>query len=278
VLGARSGLVSMQGARDALAATAARYDSVAGRAWRAMQDTVNDPILNARRPLGWANWQRSEDYYSEGQLIWLDVDTLIREKSGDKKSLDDFARAFYGINDGSFVPAFYTFDDVVATLNKVVPHDWATFLRTRVNGHGPGAPLDGLARAGWKLVYTDTPTDYIKSYDERLKGADLSYSVGFTVTSDGNVRNVIWDGPAFRAGLAANTSIVAVNGRVFKPEVLKKAIKEARDGKKPIELLVKKGNVLRTIPLDYHAGLRYPRLERIPGTRDRLEGIYSALK
>jgi predicted metalloprotease with PDZ domain len=278
VLGARSGLVSMQGARDALAATAARYDSVAGRAWRAMQDTVNDPILNARRPLGWANWQRSEDYYSEGQLIWLDVDTLIREKSGDKKSLDDFARAFYGIDDGSFVPAFYTFDDVVATLNKVVPHDWATFLRTRVNGHGPGAPLDGLARAGWKLVYTDTPTDYIKSYDERLKGADLSYSVGFTVTSDGNVRNVIWDGPAFRAGLAANTSIVAVNGRVFKPEVLKKAIKEARDGKAPIELLVKKGNVLRTIPLDYHAGLRYPRLERIPGTRDRLDGIYSALK
>jgi predicted metalloprotease with PDZ domain len=278
VLGARSGLVSASGARDALAATAARYDSVAGRAWRAMQDTVNDPILNARRPLGWANWQRSEDYYSEGQLIWLDVDTLIREKSGDKRSLDDFAHAFYGINDGSFLPAFYTFEDVVAALNKVQPHDWATFLRTRVEGHGPGAPLDGLARAGWKLVYTDTPTDLIKSADDRNKAIDLSYSLGFTATQDGGIRNVIWDGVGFRAGLAANTSIVAVNNRAYKPDVLKAAIKAAKDGKEPIQLLVKKGNVLRTIALDYHGGLRYPRLERIPGTKDRLEGIYSALK
>jgi predicted metalloprotease with PDZ domain len=278
VLGARSGLVSMAGARDALAATAARYDSVAGRSWRAVQDTVNDPILNARRPLGWANWQRSEDYYSEGQLIWLDVDTLIREKSGDKRSLDDFARAFYGINDGSFLPAFYTFEDVVAALQKVQPHDWATFLRTRLEGHGPGAPLDGLARTGWKLVYTDTPTDLIKGADERNKVVDLSYSLGFTVSLEGNVRNVIWDGVGFRAGLAANTSIVAVNNRVYKPEVLKAAIKAAKDSKEPIQLLVKKGNVLRTIPIDYHEGLRYPRLERIPGTKDRLEGIYSALK
>jgi hypothetical protein len=159
-----------------------------------MQDTVNDPIMNARRPLGWANWQRSEDYYSEGQLIWLDVDTLIREKSGDKKSLDDFARTFYSVNDGSFLPAFYTFDDVVAALNKVLPYDWASFLRSRVDGHGPGAPLDGLARAGWKLVYTDTPTDYIKGADDRNKVTDLSYSVGFTVSAEGNVRNLIWDG------------------------------------------------------------------------------------
>ncbi len=277
VLAARSGLVSAAGARDALAATAARYDSVAGRAWRAVQDTVNDPILNARRPLGWANWQRSEDYYSEGQLIWLDVDTRIRELSGDKRSLDDFAHAFYGIDDGSFLPAFYSFDDVVATLNKVQPYDWAGFLRSKLDGHGPGAPLDGLARAGWKLVYTDTPTELIKGAEARAKSTDLSYSLGFTVTSDGNIRNVIWDGVGFRAGLAANASIMAVNDRVYKPELLKEAIKEAKDGK-PIRLLVKKGNVLRTVSIDYRGGLRYPRLERIPGTRDRLDGIYSARK
>jgi len=277
VLAARSGLVSANGARDALAATAARYDSIAGRAWRAVQDTVNDPILNARRPLGWANWQRSEDYYSEGQLIWLDVDTRIRELSGDKRSLDDFARAFFGINDGSFLPAFYTFEDVVAALNKVQPYDWAGFLRSKLDGHGPGAPLDGLARAGWKLVYTDTPTELAKAADERSKATDLSYSLGFTVAQDGAIRNVIWDGVAFRAGLAGNSTIMAVNDRVYKPELLKAAIKEARDGK-PIALLVKKGNVLRTVSIDYRDGLRYPRLERIPGTRDRLEGIYSALK
>jgi predicted metalloprotease with PDZ domain len=277
VLAARSGLVSQAGARDALAASAARYDSIAGRAWRAVQDTVNDPILNARRPLGWANWQRSEDYYVEGMLIWLDVDTRLREMSGDKRSLDDFARAFYGIDDGSHLPAFYTFEDVVATLQKIQPYDWAAFLRTKLEGHGPGAPLDGLARAGWKLVYTDTPTDYLKGADDRNKVLDLSYSLGFTVSAEGNIRNVIWDGVGFRAGLAANASIVAVNDRVYKAEGLKAAIKEAKDGK-PIRLLVKKGNVLRTISLDYRDGLRYPRLERIPGTKDRLKGIFSALK
>ncbi|SDC12387.1 glycyl aminopeptidase. Metallo peptidase. MEROPS family M61 [Massilia sp. PDC64] len=277
VLAARSGLVSAAGARDALAASAARYDSVAGRAWRAVQDTVYDPILNARRGLGWPNWQRSEDYYVEGMLIWLDVDTRIRELSGDKRSLDDFARAFYGVNNGSHLPAFYTFDDVVATLNKIQPYDWAGFLRAKLDGHGPGAPLDGLARAGWKLVYTDTPTDYLKGVDDRNKVQDLTYSLGFTVAQDGAVRNVVWDGLAFRAGLAANTTVMAVNDRVYKPELLKAAIKEAKDGK-PIRLLVRKGNVLRTISLDYRGGLRYPRLERIEGTKDRLTPIFSALK
>jgi predicted metalloprotease with PDZ domain len=277
VLAARSGLVAPAGARDALAASAARYDSVTGRAWRTVQDTVYDPIMNARRPLGWANWQRSEDYYVEGMLIWLDVDTRIREMSGDKRSLDDFARAFYGVNNGSHLPAFYTFDDVVATLNKVQPYDWAAFLRTKLDGHGPGAPLDGLARAGWKLVYTDTPTDYVKGMEERNKALDLTYSLGFSVAQDGAVRNVVWDGPAFRAGLAANSTVMAVNDRVYKPELLKAAIKEAKDGK-PIRLLVRKGNVLRTIALDYRGGLRYPRLERIPGTKDRLEAIFAALR
>ena len=277
VLAARSGLVSQAGARDALAASAARYDSVAGRAWRTVQDTVYDPILNARRPLGWPNWQRSEDYYVEGMLIWLDVDTRIRELSGERRSLDDFARAFYGVNDGSHLPAFYTFDDAVATLNKVQPYDWAAFLRTKLDGHGPGAPLDGLARAGWKLVYTDTPTDYLKGVDDRNKVLDLTYSLGFTVAQDGAIRNVVWDGIGFRAGLAANTTVMAVNDRVYKPELLKAALKDAKDGK-PIRLLVRKGNVLRTIALDYRDGLRYPRLERIPGTKDRLEAIFAALK
>ena len=278
VLAARSGLVSAAGARDALAANAARYDNVHGRDWRAMQDTVNDPIINARRPLGWSNWQRSEDYYSEGALIWLDTDTKIRELSNGARSLDDFARAFFGINDGSFVPAFYTFDDLVRTLNGVQAYDWRSFLRSRLDGHGPGAPLDGLARAGWKLVYTDTPTDYLKAAEERSKMSDFSYSLGFSVKPDGAIEAVQWDGVGFRAGLAANASIVAVNNRAFKPEVLKAAVKAAKGSKTPIELLVKKGQDYRVVSLDYHDGLRYPRLERIPNTPDRLEAIYQALK
>ena len=106
VLGARSGLVTKQQTLDALAMTAATYSlGRPGRQWRTVEDTTNDPIITGRRPIPWTSWQRSEDYYSEGQLIWLDVDTLIREKTGGKKSLDDFARSFFGGHDGSCVQA-----------------------------------------------------------------------------------------------------------------------------------------------------------------------------
>jgi len=167
---------------------------------------------------------------------------------------------------------------VVAHLNRVQPFDWAPFLRKRLDGNGPGAPLDGLARAGWKLVYSDTPSDYLKGADERGKSTDFSYSLGFSVRQDGAVTNVVWDGVGFRAGLAPNTSIVAVNNRAYKGEVLKEAVKAAKDSKAPIELLVRKGNNFRTIALDYHGGLRYPRLERIAGTKDRLEALFAPLK
>ena len=278
VLSARSSLISEAGTRDGIAALAAFYDNVQGRAWRAVQDTVNDPVINGRRPLGWANWQRAEDYYVEGMFIWLDVDTKIRELSGEARSLDDFARAFYGINNGSFLPVFYTFDDVVAALNKVQPFDWAPFLRGRLDGHASGAPLDGLARAGWKLVYTDTPSAFSKSSEERNKNIDLSYSLGLTVKQDGAVAAVVWDGVAFRAGLASNSTIVAVNQRAYKGELLKAAVKAAGTSRAAIELLVKQGVNYRTITLNYHGGLRYPHLERIAGSKDRLASILKALK
>ena len=155
VVAARSGLLTKEQAMDSLAMTAASYDYRVGRGWRALQDTTNDPIISQRRPKAWLSWQRDEDYYSEGQLIWLDVDTTIREKTGGRKSLDDFARVFYGVQDGSFEPAPYTFEDVVAALNGVVENDWAAFLRARLDAVGPDAraPLDGLERGGWRLTY-----------------------------------------------------------------------------------------------------------------------------
>lgn len=278
VLAARSGLVDPAHMRDLFAATAARYDVAPGRSWRSMGDTTNDPIINGRRPQGWSSWQRDEDYYMEGALVWLDVDTLIRELSRERRSLDDFARAFFGVNDGSTTPLPYTFEDVVAALNKVQPYDWATFLRSRVEGHGPGAPLDGLARAGWKLVYRDTPTAFLKADEERAKSTDLTYSLGVVIDKDGKLGRLLWDGPAFKAGLSGNTTLLAVNGTAYTPKLLKAAIKAARDGSEPINLLVKKGKQFQTVALDYHGGLKYPQLERIAGTPDRLTSILKPLK
>jgi predicted metalloprotease with PDZ domain len=239
-----------------------------------VEDTTNDPIIANRRPQAWTSWQRSEDYYSEGQLVWLDADTLIRERSGGKKSLDDFARAFFGIDDGSWTPVTYTFADVVTALNKVLPYDWADFLNTRINEVSPKFPLDGLSRGGYRLVYTDTPTDYWKDNEGVRKTVDLTYSIGLTLNREANVTSVLWDGPAFKAGLTVGDKIIAVNGIAYDADKLKTAITAAKAGG-PISLIVKDGDHYRVVQVDYRGGLRYPRLERIEGTPDRLSAIYA---
>jgi predicted metalloprotease with PDZ domain len=278
VLAARSGLLSKQEALDAIALTAATYDHRVGRSWRAMEDTTNDPIIAQRRPLSWLSWQRSEDYYSEGQLIWLDADTLIREKTGGAKSLDDFAKAFFGVENGSFVTKTYTFDDVVAALNGVYPYDWTKFLRTRLDGHGHGAPLDGVARGGYRLVYTDKETEYQKSVEARRKSTDLMFGLGLSVSKDGKLTDVQWDGPAFKAGLTEGVEIVAVNGETYSGDALKDAVKAAKGTAAPIELIVKTKDEFRTVRIDYHDGLRYPRFERTAATPARLDDILTPRK
>jgi predicted metalloprotease with PDZ domain len=273
VLAARAGLVTKQQALDALAATAAVYDHRVGREWRALEDTTNDPIAAMRRPLPWRSWERSEDYYSEGQLMWLDVDTLIREKSGGQRSLDDFAKGFFGVNDGSFVPLTYVFEDVVKALNAVQPYDWATFLRARLDGHGPGAPLDGITRGGYKLVYTDTPSNYFRDAEARRKLNDLTYSLGMTIAAEGKLSDVLWEGPAYKIGLTVGTQIIAVNGIAFDVERLKSAIRDANKTSATIELLVKNGDRYRMVKFDYHDGLRYPHLDRESSVPARLDQI-----
>jgi predicted metalloprotease with PDZ domain len=263
VLAARSGLETRQQVLDAIALTAATYDARIGRTWRALEDTTNDPIIAERRPLSWLSWQRSEDYYSEGQLVWLDADTLIRQMSGGRRSLDDFAAKFFGGHNGSFVTDPYTFDEVVSALNSVQPYDWASFLHERLNGHGSGAPLDGLARGGYRLVFTNVESPYLKDAQTQRKTADFSFSIGLTLSTreNGDVTQVVWDGPAFKAGLTADAKILAVNGDEFTVDGLKSAIRAAAKGA-PIELVVEDKEEVRTVRIDYHGGLRYPHLEK----------------
>ena len=273
VLQARAGFLTRQQTIDSLATVAAIYDARAGRTWRSLQDTTNDPIIARRRAIPWTSWQRSEDYYQEGQLLWLDVDTLIRQLSGNRRSLDTFARAFFGINDGDWGQATYTFEDIVSALNAVEPYDWTTFLRTRLDETSPRAPLDGLERGGYRLVYTETPTDYAKANESRRKVTDLTFSLGAVIDGTGKITSVMWDGPVFRAGLASDVQIVAVNNIAFDGEKLKAAVKATKENGPAVELLIKQGDVYRSIRLDYHGGLRYPRLERINGTRALLDDI-----
>lgn len=279
VLAARAGLWTQQQALDELALTAAFYETQGGRKWRALQDTTNDEIINPRRPMSWPDWQRFEDYYSEGQLIWLDVDTLIRERSQGMRSLDDFARAFFGIRDGSFTPVTYVFDDVVKALKNIEPYDWASFLRERLDSIAGSAPLDGLRRGGYRLVYSDTPSDFLKAGETQRKRVNLLYSIGVMIDDkDGSLRTVLWDSPAFKARLIEGAQILSVDGAAYSADLLKDAIKARKSTKTPIELIVKIGDRFQALSLDYHDGLRYPHLERDTSKPARLDDILSTRK
>jgi predicted metalloprotease with PDZ domain len=277
VMAARSGLWSKDQAMDMLALLGATYDrGRPGMAWRTIWDTTNDPTIAQRAALPYSNYQMSEDYYSGGQLIWLALDAKIRSLTGNKKNLVDFDRAFFGINDGAWDINTFSFDDVVNTLNKVTPFDWKSFIDQRLKGHG------NLSKAfddeGWTLVYTDKPSDAITAMESEHHTADLTYSLGMSVLKNGSMHDVLWNSPAFKAGLAPSMTIVAVNGTDYSPDVLEDAVTAAKGGTAPITLLVKEFDAYKTIAIDYHGGLQYPKLERIEGKPDYLSQVLAPMK
>jgi len=273
VLEARSGLSTKQEVLDKLAVIAAGLDNLPGRQWRPLIDTTNDPIISARRPKGWTSNQRSEDYYNEGLLIWTEADAIIREGTKGKRGMDDFARAFFGINDGDWGEVTYSFDDVVATLNSVYPYDWSSFLRERVYQTSERAPLNGFAKSGYRLVYTDTPTDAAKAIFKSREAADFSYSLGLSVGKEAKLATVVWGSPAFEAGLTVGQTIVSVNGHAYSEDVLKDAVAAARGTNSPVRLIVKRGEEVGPVDIKWSGGLRYPRFEKVgkgDGPLDRL--------
>ncbi len=278
VLAARSGIETAADQRQDLALEAASMENEVGRSWRDLEDTTNDPLFSLRRPIPWYNWQRDEDYYVEGLLMWLDADTLIREKTGGKKSLTTFAQHFFGIDNGQWGVVTYQFNDIVKALNDVVPYDWAGFLKQHLTTHDATHLLDGITRGGWKLVYTDKPSAYEKSEMARFGGSEFIYSLGILVGKGASIARVAWGSPAFKAGLVEGGKIIAVDGLAYDdPSSIADAIKRAQHDKSPVSLLVQEGEHFRTVNIDYHGGLRYPHLQRIPGTPDRLDAILAPL-
>jgi predicted metalloprotease with PDZ domain len=276
VLAARSGLWTKSQALGALAFTAAVYDDHVGHEWRSVEDTTHDESIAHRRPIPWRNFQLSEDYYSVGQLTWLDADTLIRKLTHGRKSLDTFARAFFGIDNGSYVTHPYTFADIVKTLNGVVPYDWAKFLRAHFYQPLKSAPLAWVKRGGYKLVYTDKETAYEQSEETLRKQTNFLFSLGFAVNDGNKLGTVEWGSPAFKAGLTVGTKLVALNGEAFSTGNLKLAINWAKTHKTPIKLLVENNKTFRAVTIDYHDGLRYPHLVPITNGRRSLDAILAA--
>jgi predicted metalloprotease with PDZ domain len=274
VLAARCGIWTPEQYKQRLSTIAATYDNRPGRTWRNVQDTATAAQTFYTAGAGWDNWRLNVDYYDEGELIWLDVDTTLRKMTNGKKSLDDFVAKFHGLG-GDTAPKVipYTFEDVVAGLNSVAPNDWATFLRSRLDSNAYQAPLGGLENGGYKLTYTDKPNTWSKLEDEQRDSFDFWYSLGLHVSKTGEVFDVLKDGIADKGSFGPGMKILAVNGRAFSPEVLKAAVRDAKGTGPTIELIVENTGFYKIIRLDYHNGERYPQLERINGTPNRLDDI-----
>lgn len=261
ILGVRSGLQSKEIALGEWARAVAGYALEPGREWRSVEDTTHDPIIAARKAKPFDSWQRSEDYYVEGSLVWLEADMIIRERTRGRKSLDDFARTFFGIRDGDWGTVTYDFDAVAAALNAVTPYDWSAFLTQRLRRAGQPAPTAGFDKGGYSLVYREEPNAYEKQVEAAGQSLDLRHSLGMGVGGDGDVGNIIWEGIAFRNDIVDGTKIVAVNGMAYSRARIKDAITAAKDSG-VIALLLERGGRYRTAEIAYNGGLRYPHLEK----------------
>lgn len=273
LLAARSGLWTPEEYRGNLANISARLGpGRPGRTWRPLLDTaVAVPGLRFAR--GWLNWRRGTDYYDEGDLLWLEVASIIHQQTQGQKSIDDFCQQFYGgANNGPEVKP-YTFDDVVRALNAIAPYDWAAFLHNRLESTSPNPPVGGIENGGWKFVFNDEPP---RSPGQRGGGGGDEYTIGLQLADDGSVGDSIVGGPAFDAGITSGMKVVGVNGRVYTHDILEEAIKTAKNSSEPITLLVVIDDYYKTCAVDYHGGERYPRLVRDESKPDYLGELVKA--
>jgi predicted metalloprotease with PDZ domain len=276
VLTARSGLLTVDQDRDDLARTAAALDHTPGREWRNLQDTADAAPQLYFSPHAWQSWRRGTDFYDEDTLNWLWVDVIIRQQTKGAKTLDDFCHLFHGAPSTGPMVKTYTFDDVVNTLNQVVAYDWRGFWTERLTSHGPGAPLTGIENSGWKVVYDETPSEMDAGSMFVNHSVNAIYSLGLDLHEDGAVADTIEGMPAAKAGIGPGMKLIAVNGRQFSPEVLRDALKSAKTGTAPIELLIENTDYYKTYKLDYHAGEKYPHLVRDDSKPDMLSDILKA--
>ncbi len=275
VLTARSGLWTPEQYRDALADSAANLNNRPGRTWRDLQDTATAAQTLYETTRQWDNWRRTVDYYPEGELIWLDVDTIIRKQSHGRKSLNDFCARFLGLggNTGPItVP--YTFDDIVSNLNAVQSYDWRGYLTNRLTTKVDHAPLGGIENGGYQLVYTDTPNSNMKARED-MGGVDAWFSLGFNITNEGILRDVLFYSSAYKAGLGPGMKVIAVDGRQYTDALMHDAIRNSKTS--PVELIVENTGYFRTVKLDYQGGERYPHLERVNAKPDLLDQILQPL-
>jgi predicted metalloprotease with PDZ domain len=277
VLAVRSGIWTVEFYRAYLAASAAEMDHRPGRTWRDLEDTAVSAQILYDTNSKWDNWRRSVDYYQEGELIWLEADTIIRKHSKNRRSLNDFCLKFLGLG-GNTPPEIvpYTFEELVKTLDSVEHYDWAGFFNERLTSKSPQAPLGGIDNAGYRVQYADASNLYIRAAESSDRGLNAWYSLGLAI-EDGSISDVLVDSPAYKAGLGPGMKLVAVNGRAYTDELLRQAIRDAKGSGPAVELIVESSKFFKVLKIDYHDGVKYPRLVREEKTPDLIEDVVKPL-
>jgi predicted metalloprotease with PDZ domain len=275
VLTARCGLLTAEQTRDWLAVTAEGMRHQTGRSWRPLEDTTSASHLLYSARQGWSSFRRSVDFYDEGVLIWLEADTIIRQKTGNKKSLDDFCKRFFGGKGGAPSVKGFSFQDVVDNLNAVAEHSWKAHLLRRLRDVNDQAPLEGVHNSGWKLAYEDKPSEMHAAGEALSKQHDLRSSIGLLVKTDGTILDVVKDKAADKSGVAPGMKLLAVNGRRWTATLLNTAIGQTKKGG-TVELLCENGDFFKTYKLDYADGAKFVRLVRGSSKDDLLADIIKA--
>ncbi len=270
MLAARCGLWTEEQYHDYMASVAASLGpGRPGRTWRPLLDTaVGVPGLSSRSE-GWFSWRRGVDYYDEGNLMWLEVATIIHQETAGKKSIDDFTQSFHGGPNNGPEMKTYNFDQLVSSLNSIAPYDWATFFHNHLNSTAPEAPLGGIENGGWKLIFNNKPLKLAG----RRGNFGQTYSIGLQLRDDGLVSDAIVGSPAFDAGIASGMKVMAVNDRVYTPDVLEDAINASKDTAQPITILVVSDDYFKTVHVNYHGGEQIPHLERVEQKPDYLDEL-----
>jgi predicted metalloprotease with PDZ domain len=277
VLAVRSGFLTNSDFCEAIALEAAELDHRAGRQWRPLADTAVAAQLLYASPDSGGGSRRKVDFYPEGDLIWLEADTIIRKQTNGEKSLDDFCKSFFGGKNSGPETAPYGYEDVIQSLNRIASHDWNKFFQDRIYEIAPRAPLGGIENAGWRLGYTNELPPLLKMREDVRKVTDMNYSLGFALDSDGNIGDVLPGSPADRAGICQGAKLIAVNSRAWSAKLLRDAVKSSVTNQAAIELLLNRNDYFQTAKVDYRGGEKYPVLERDSAKADLLEKIATPL-
>lgn len=276
ILCVRAGIWSLETYKETLALKLSGLMHQRGRNWRPLEDTAVDSYHLRGGSPSWGTRRRGQDYYNEGLLLWLEADAIIRQETDNRRSLDDFCRAFMGPDLPDVAVHPFTLHEVLALLNDVAPYDWEGFIRNWVEWPMEELPLTVVERLGYRIQYSAERPARLKESEGDRKYVSAMDSLGMAVSHSGAVRGSLVPGMAADlAGMAPGHEVVGVNGWKFTPDRFRDAIRDSAT-RRGIELLVLDGEVFKTVKMDYADGLKYLELVRNGREPDRIEAIVAS--